>query len=213
MENKEIDVYGSLENWDVSQFVPVSDAGKCFYGGYQKWLTEVGVSKFFADRSCGVTAATNLLVYLAHNNPKLSNLCNYNGNSKLDYNKFQKEIYDYFSPTIFGVPTINYTIKRIEQYSRKKGCPIKAVKNAKGWSAISVRDYISNGLNSGCPVLILTWKSDTSQLAMHWVTITRIFESDTGTKIVTSNWGDQRIYDFSKWVNDPHFYKGVVYFD
>ena len=212
MDNREILVYGTLENWDLGLFVPVIEADKCHYGGYQEWLTEAGVPKFYADRSCGVTAATNLLFYLATNKPGMSKLCDHLGDTKAEYNAFQKELFDFFSPSFFGVPTINYLIKRVEQYSQKKGAPLKAVQSAFVWSVDNVRAYITKGLNSGCPVLILTWKSDTSELAMHWVTITRIFESDTGTKIVTSNWGEKRIYDFAKWVVDPHYYKGVVYF-
>jgi hypothetical protein len=31
-------IYGSLDNWDYGDFVPVSVSGGVYYGGYQGWL-------------------------------------------------------------------------------------------------------------------------------------------------------------------------------
>ena len=52
-------VYGQLDDWDTGAFLPIKDdGGGIYYGGYQGWLTNVGVSEFYANRSCGVTAAS-----------------------------------------------------------------------------------------------------------------------------------------------------------
>lgn len=205
-------IIAALNKWDIGQFLPIKEGAKIYYGGYQEWLTELGIRKFFADRACGVTAASNLLCYLSMRYPELSVLFSQKSMEKSDFNSFQREIYDYFTPLIFGVPTIGKLIKVIEKYSRKKGKALKGVRPPTVWSVDNVKDYIITGLMNDSPVLILTWKSQTPQLAMHWVTITCLFEDGKDTMMVTSNWGEKRTYDFNKWVNAPNFYKGVVYF-
>lgn len=68
-------------------------------------------------------------------------------------------------------------------------------------------------LNKECPVLLLTWNSPIADLSTHWVTVTRIYNNGSATKIVTSNWAEKQIYDFSTWVNGSSIYKGVIYFE
>ncbi|MDR1766720.1 MAG: hypothetical protein LBR77_11780 [Lachnospiraceae bacterium] len=78
----------ALRHWARGQFVPVVEYGDaantppdtrydppCYYGGYQSWLENVGVSHFIAERSCGVTAAANMLCYLAGEEGRFAPLC------------------------------------------------------------------------------------------------------------------------------------------
>ncbi len=217
--------YGSLKNWACGKFVPVVDAvtGKMYYGGHQRWLMDEGVSKFYSDRSCGVTAITNMLIYMAQNNPDKAKLFDKirGGQSdqiivnidKSDFNHFQKSVYKQILPAIWGVPTVFTIVERVQNFALKRGVKLKAVKKNRAWTESNIRDYIATGLNKNSPVLILTWNAQIPDLNMHWVTITRLFETDTGTKMVTSNWGNEQIFDFTAWVNGPSLHKDVIYFE
>ncbi len=217
--------YGALKNWEIGKFVPVVDVatGKAYYGGYQNWLMDEGVSQFYADRSCGVTAITNMLVYMAQNMPDKANLLSTTVKQsmdagiitikKSDYSALQKSVYKQIIPVVWGVPTIHTIVERVQNFALKRGVKLKAVKNSKTWSEPNIRDFIARGLNKNCPVLLLTWNTSITDLNLHWVTITRLFETETGTKMVTSNWGHKQIFDFSAWVNGPSLHKGLVYFE
>ena len=50
----------------LSEFVPVIDGDRTYYGGFQNSLERKNVSKFYRDRSCVVTAMTNVYFYLFH---------------------------------------------------------------------------------------------------------------------------------------------------
>ena len=215
-------VYGSLINWESGKFVPVV-AGRTYYGGHQRWLLDEGVSKFYSDRSCGVTAITNMLIYLAQNRPEKARLI---GNiqdhvtdinthliKKSDYSALQKSVYNRILPAIWGDPTVNTLTSRVQKFALDRGVSLKVVKYSKVWTEANVKAFIASGLNKNCPVLLLTWNSVIPDLKLHWVTVTRLYETETGTKMVTSNWGNMQTYDFTAWVNGSSFYRGVVYFE
>lgn len=206
-------VYGSLTNWDSGKFVPVSVSGGYYYGGYQGWLTDEGVSKFYADRSCGVTAASNMFHYIAKNVSGKSKLYDKSGITKSNFSSFQKDVYGYISPAIWGIPTLETMISRVEAFASAKGVSLKATKSSASWTKTNVRTYVGSGLNKQSPVLLLTWNSPIPDLSMHWVTVTRLYNSGSGVKMVTSNWAEKQIYDFSTWVNGSSLYKGVIYFE
>ena len=50
-------------------FVPVVRGSEKYYGGHQEWLKHEGLSKFFRDRACVVTAFTNTFFYLFRKGP------------------------------------------------------------------------------------------------------------------------------------------------
>lgn len=213
---------GSLINWESGKFVPVVDVatGRAYYGGHQRWLLDEGVSKFYSDRSCGVTAITNMLVYLAQNSPEKvsligNNVTNINSLSikKSDYSAIQKSVYNRIMPAIWGVPTVNTITSRVQNYATIRGVTLKVVKYSKIWSEGNVKAFIANALNKNRPVLLLTWNSVIPDLKLHWVTVTRLYETETGTKMVTSNWGNMQTYDFNVWVNGSSLHRGVVYFE
>ena len=215
-------VYGSLINWESGKFVPVV-AGRTYYGGHQRWLLDEGVSKFYSDRSCGVTAITNILVYLAQNRPEKARLIgniqdhvkdiNTHCIKKSDYSALQKSVYNRILPAIWGVPTVNTLTSRVYKFALERGVSLKVVKYTKVWTEANVKAFIATGLNKNSPVLLLTWNSVIPDLKLHWVTVTHLYETETGTKMVTSNWGNMQTYDFNTWVNGSSFYRGVVYFE
>jgi hypothetical protein len=210
-------VFGSLINWENGKFVPVVElaTGRTYYGGHQRWLLDEGVSKFYSDRSCGVTAITNMLIYLAQNRPEKVRLTDINTQhiKKSDYSALQKSVYNRILPAIWGVPTVTTIATRVQKFALDRGVPLKVVKYSKGWSEANVKAFIASGLNKNCPVLLLTWNSVIPDLKLHWVTVTHLYETETGTKMVTSNWGNMQTYDFTAWVNGSSFYRGVVYFE
>lgn len=206
-------VYGTLTNWDSGKFVPVSISGGYYYGGFQGWLTDEGVSQFYANRSCGVTAASNMFHYMAKNVSGKSKLYDKPGITKANFSSFQRDVYDYISPAVWGVPTLDTMISRVESFASAKGVSLKATKSSASWTETNVRNYVAGGLNKQSPVLLLTWNSPIPDLSMHWITVTRLYDSGSGTKMVTSNWAEMQTYDFSTWVNGSSVYKGVIYFE
>ena len=62
---------------------------------------------------------------------------------------------------------------------------LKATRSSSAWSEVNVRKYIATGLNKESPVLLLTWNSPIPDLEQHWVTVTRIYDAGSGTKMVT----------------------------
>ena len=90
---------------------------------------------------------------------------------------------------------------------------LKATRSSSAWSEVNVRKYIATGLNKESPVLLLIWNSPIPDLEQHWITVTRIYDAGSGTKMVTSNWAGKEIYDFPTWVNGGSLYKGVIYFE
>lgn len=218
-------VYGSLINWKSGKFVPVVDVatGRTYYGGHQRWLLDEGISKFYSDRSCGVTAITNMLLYMAQNRPEKVRLIDKNKDlvtdknapriKKSDYSALQKSVYNRILPAIWGVPTVNTLTSRVQKFALERGVSLKVVKYNKVWTEANVKAFIATGLNKNSPVLLLTWNSVIPDLKLHWVTVTHLYETETGTKMVTSNWGNMQTYDFNTWVNGSSFYRGVVYFE
>lgn len=176
-------------------------------------MTSEGISQFYADRSCGVTAAANMLCYMADNVSGMSDLYTQSGISKAQFNAFQRDVYDYLSPAIWGVPTLDALIDGVEDYATDQGVDLTATRSSASWTETNVRSYIAGGLNKESPVLLLTWNSPIADLSMHWVTITRIYDGGSGVKLVTSNWAEKQTYDFSTWVNGSSLYKGVIYFE
>lgn len=244
------EVYGSLSDWDLHQFVPVSIEAGNFYGGRQSWLPEVGVSKFYANRACGVTALANAFYYMAQhlagkrnlydkkltadkekgsidcdrmldrieNNPgnnkssERSNITTKVVLSKDEFNDFQREIYDYLRPAIWGLPIASTLIKRALAFARDRGVELE-VRRPDFWREDDIRDFIAQALNRNRPVMLLTWYSSQRDLRMHWVTVTRLYDQGQRTMMVTSNWGQMKTYDFSVWVNEFSIYKDLVCFE
>lgn len=211
-QNSITTVYGSLDYWDYGGFVPVSVSGGVYYGGYQGWLTDEGISEFWANRSCGVTAASNTFHYMSKHVYGKSNLYTKAGITKGEFSDFQREVYDYISPAIWGIPTLSSMISQVEEYAASRNVPLTAYLDGSSWNATNVRNYIAGGLNIERPVMLLTWNSPIPDLSNHWVTVTRIYDVGSSIKILTSNWAGKTEYDFLTWVNGSSVYKGVIYF-
>ncbi len=177
------------------------------YGGYQGWLTAAGVSKFFADRACGVTAACNMLAYLSRR-PGMEGLWPHDLTAN-GFNAAQKELYGYLKPRPWGIFTVGKLIRGVERYARDRGVPLRAVRRGR----IAMQDYIADGLSRDCPVLLLTWNTPIRELRFHWVTATRLYDGGDGVKVVTSNWAKRKEYDFRAWMEGRSLHRGAVWFE
>ena len=138
----------SLLNWTT--FVQVDNT---YYGGDQDWLTNAGVSQFYADRSCGVTAAANALCYIAKSNSTKSKLYNKSSTSYVNFRTHMKEVYDYLTLAVWGIPTINIMKTRVESFAQSRGVSLKGVLSSSIWTITNVASYIKTGLNANSPVL------------------------------------------------------------
>lgn len=208
-------VYGKLDDNAVGDFIPIPRGnGEYYYGGYQDWLTDEGITQFYADRSCGVTAASNMMYYLATHVPGKAALYNQTGSlTKAKFNAFQRSVFNYLNPSIIGVPTLNSLINGVEEYAESRNVSLSPVRSSASWSLVTIRDYISAGLNSECPVLVLNWYSAIPDLNLHWVTVTSLYGDNITIYMVTSNWGEREVYDFPTWVNSGGINQGLIYFE
>jgi hypothetical protein len=205
-------VYGKLKNWDTGSFLPISDGSGIYYGGWQGWLTSEGVSQFYADRSCGVTASSNALCYMARHDPKMARLYDKPDLGKKSFSQFQKEVFDVLSPQAWGIPTVDALASRVSKFAETRGVKLAPRVQDQAWRIENVRPYLSSALNLDKPVLLLTWNSPIKDLGMHWITVCAYFK-DGSEKIIASNWGAKTVYDFSVWFSGNSLYKGLVYFE
>ena len=213
-QTREEITYGELDDRTVGSFIPIPDSnGGYYYGGYQGWLTEQGVSQFYANRSCGVTAAANVMYYMATHVSGKSALYNQTGSlTKAKFNTFQKSVYNYLNPSIIGVPTLNAMINGVVDYAESRNVTLTPITSPASWTHSNVRNYMSAGLNAESPVLVLNWNSPIADLDWHWVTVTKLYGDNVSMYMVTSNWGERETYDFNTWVDGSSVYKGTIYF-
>ena len=204
----------SLTKWQQGSFVNVGS----YYGGYQDWLHSQlsgarQVSQSYADRACGVAAANNVAIYLAQNMSGKSNLYNKGSLTIANCTENMRDIYDYITPAVWGIPDINTLKSKFESFASSRGVSLPGSKSSNGWNKTTVIQYISGGLNANSPVLLLTWNTPISELSQHWVTITRLFKDTTGANLMTtSNWGSMKTYNFDTWFDAGSIYQGVIYF-
>jgi hypothetical protein len=205
-------VYGKLKDWDTGAFLPITEGTGIYYGGWQGWLTSEGVSQFHADRSCGVTASSNALCYLAKHDPQKAKLYTKPDLSKKSFSQHQNDVFEYVTPAAWGVPTVDALADRVVKFAQSRGVKLTPRIQDKPWKIENVRPYMTSALNLNKPVLLLTWNSPIKDLGMHWITVTAYFKDGT-EKILTSNWGAKTIYDFTTWFEGKSLYKGLVYFE
>lgn len=207
--------YESVQLSDYYDFVEVYEGSTTYYGGDQDWLHEKNyISEFWANRSCGVTAASNVAHYYSKNKSGKGNLYQ---ESSLHIDKFTKhmnDVYEYLTPAVWGIPGIDTMITRFERFADSRGVELNGVRDSSSWTLDNVSDYIKRGLSNDCPVMMITWNTSIPELKYHWVTITRYYKSPTGRKVYVSNWGNKKSYSLDAWYEDfDSSYKGVIYFE
>lgn len=188
-------------------FVPVVRGNEKYYGGHQEWLKHEGLSKFFRDRACVVTAFTNTFFYLFRKGPVDFDY----------YNKVQYEFYKRLRPKVNGVPTAKSLLKRIDiinhaldlnlSYRLLEGNMIKKI------SLGQMISFINDGLAHDTPVILINWLSkNIDVMSHHGICITEMNEKAGKHQIVVSSWGRRHSFYLEDFYNQQRTYTGMIYF-
>lgn len=188
-------------------FVSVIRDNEKFYGGHQEWLKYLGLSKFFRDRSCVVTAFTNCFFYLYKNGPV----------DFETYNKTQYEFYKRIRPKANGVPTAKSLLRRIDIINHALGLNLSyrilegnLIKRPSLGQMIS---FIKEGLAKDTPVIFINWLSrDIDIMSHHGLCITEMNEKDGRHEVVVSSWGRRHTFYLEDFYKQARTYTGLIYF-
>ena len=198
-----------LKRSRLGEFVPVMDKNKTLYGGYQNMLKDMGVSKFYRDRACVVTAFTNTYLYL------------FRPFEKFDFNEFNDYQYWFFKilkPKVYGIPTarvLDFKLNRIRKsYHLNLKSHILEDTFLRRKSMDEIIDFISQALNKDLPVIFFNLLSKNIDLmSHHGVTITELKEKEDDYILTISSWA--RVYKISlkEFLKQNRTYTGFIYFD
>lgn len=190
-----------------NDFVPVIRDSEKFYGGHQEWLKYLGLSKFFRDRSCVVTAFTNCFFYLYKNGPVDFDT----------YNKTQYEFYKRIRPKANGVPTAKSLLKRVDiiNHALGLGLSYRILEGnlMKRLSLVQMISFINEGLAKDTPVILINWLSkDIDIMSHHGLCITEMNVKDGRHEVVVSSWGRRHTFYLEDFYNQARTYTGLIYF-
>lgn len=188
---------------DYKSFVTIDDT---YYGGDQTWLfNEKHISKFWANRACGLVAVSNTLSYLSRSE--------YPPHTRQSFTNYAMKLYPFIKPKVYGIPTVSSMIKSLKKYASSKNWILTPIALIKPTNITTVVTYIKNALDQDYPIMMVTLNTKTRGLKYHWVTITGYYKNSLGENfILTSNWGKQEIYSLDQWVGERSFYKGLLWF-
>lgn len=190
-------------------FVPIRENGKLLYGGYQNMLEKKGVVKFYRDRSCVVTAFTNVYLYLFRND-KIFDFD--------DYNYYQYWFFKVLKPKIYGIPTariLDFKLNRLRNsYHLKLKSHILEDSPISRKSIEDIAKFINGGLSKDLPVIFFNWLSIKYDfMNHHGVTITELIKKDEDYILTLSSWA--RLYKISliDFLKQARTYTGFIYFE
>lgn len=190
------------------EFVPVIEKDKIYYGGFQNLLERKNVSKFYRDRSCVVTAMTNVYFYLFHKERELP----------IDlYNEYHYYFFKSLRPWANGVPTVKSLDRRLDRVREDFGISLESKTLTE--TMINKRPlakkiaFIEEALDKDSPPIIINWLSnDINVMKHHGVCITELNRVCDKHEVVVSSWG--RVYRFILEDFERQFrtYTGLIYF-
>ncbi|WP_306483994.1 hypothetical protein [Anaerococcus sp.] len=190
------------------EFVPVIDGDRTYYGGFQNLLERKNVTKFYRDRSCVVTAMTNVYFYLFHRKREIP----------MDlYNEYHYYFFRSLRPWANGVPTAKSLDRRLDRVREDFG--IKLESKTLTETMVNKRPlkkkiaFIEEALEKDSPPIIINWLSnDIKVMKHHGVCITELNRVGDKHEIVVSSWG--RVYRFILEDFERQFrtYTGLIYF-
>lgn len=189
-------------------FVPVIKNGSKYYGGHQEWLKYEGLSKFFRDRACVVTAFTNVFFYLFRKGPVDFD----------DYNKVQFEFYKRLRPKANGVPTAKALLRRIDiiNHVLNLGLSYRMIEGrlTKRLSLNEMIDFINEGLKKDSPVILINWLSkDVDIMSHHGLCITEMNEKNGKHEVVVSSWARRHKFYLEDFYKQRRTYTGLIFFE
>lgn len=190
------------------EFVPVVDGDRTYYGGFQNSLERKNVTKFYRDRSCVVTAMTNVYFYLFHRNRELP----------MDlYNEYHYYFFRSLRPRANGVPTVKSLDRRLDRVREDFGISLESKTLTE--TMVNKRPltkkiaFIEEALAEDSPPIIINWLStDIKVMKHHGVCITELNRVGDKHELVVSSWG--RVYRFILEDFERQFrtYTGLIYF-
>lgn len=192
---------------DSKNFVPVRKDSKIYYGGHQEWLKEKGLSKFFRDRSCVVTAFTNVYFYLFKKGEV----------SFEDFNSAQYYFYRKIRPKANGVPTASSLNKRLDIINHQLGLNLRSyILEENFFKKVSLDrkiKFIEEGLSKDSPVILINWLSkEISLTSHHGITITKIEKKAAKNEILASSWARPYRFFLEDFERQLRTYTGLIYF-
>lgn len=184
-----------------------------YYGGDQAWLFNEGyISKFQANRSCGVVAASNVFHYMSKYNSKIKLNQDYGNISKESFLENTMLIYKFIRPRLYGIPTVGVMKRGLKKFGKSINGEIKTYELINPSNTIETINFISKGIANNNPIMMITWNTKIKNLNNHWVTITGYYKTISGEHfVVTSNWGRKESFSIDKWLEHKSFYKGLFY--
>lgn len=188
---------------DYNSFVQIDQK---YYGGDQDWLHESNqISKFWADRSCGVIAASNVLYHMSEIEQRPI--------TKKDYITFATSVYRSIRPRVYGIPTVSMMKRRLGKLANANNVKLTTYSLINPTNTRETVDYIKEGLRQNCPIMLVTWKTHIHDLVYHWVNITGYYKTlDNKHYAVLSNYGKRDVISIDQWVEEWSIYKGLLYF-
>lgn len=211
------------------EFVKITENNASFYGGAQSWFSD----KFSVNGGCGVTAAANILAYLAASDEKYKALYPYGSLEKSEFLKFMEELCGYVKiRNFFGFPLGVWGKKRLEKgvinYAKKRGVNLSAVKFNGRMSFSDAEGYIKTALSKNLPVAMLIGfnkrmksveyaypnkNAFRGSFERHWVTITELCEKNGKTVVKVSSWGAFAYIDLRDFIDGERVYSALTYFE
>ena len=193
---------------ESNYFVPVLKEGKTYYGGHQEWLKELGLSKFFRDRACVVTAFTNVYFYMFEK-------------GFIDfktYNDMQYKFYRRLRPKANGVPTASSLLKRIRIINHQMGLNLSyRILEENVLKKVSLEKkiaFIEEGLAKDSPVIFINWLSrDIDVMSHHGLVITEMNKKNDKHELVVSSWGRRHTFYLEDFDKSLRTYTGLIYFE
>lgn len=198
-----------LKRSKLGEFVPVVENGKTYYGGHQDDLKYRGVSKFYRDRSCVVTAFTNTYLYLYRPGEVFS---------LEEYNDYQYWFYKVLRPKIYGIPSAKVLDLKVNRLRDDYYLNLKAhflpdsLVCRKNMGKIV--DFIKEGLSKDCPVFFFNWAgSKVRPMTHHGVIITEIEDKADDYLLTLSSWGRRYVISLKDFLKQFRTYTGFMYFE
>lgn len=198
-----------LKNSEVGKFVPIRVPQGIYYGGFQNSLGDMGVSKFYRDRSCVVTAFTNTYLYLYHKDKTFS---------LEEYNTYHYEFFKQLRPHANGVPTALALDRRSKRIISDRNLDVKShlIEDFlfKKKSKEKKIDFINEALSRDLPVIFINWVSNNVKVMRHHgVTITECNNMGDYHELVISSWGNLYRVNFEVFEKQFRTYSGLIYFE
>lgn len=212
IENFDLPIIDEVYLRDYKKFIKIDNT---YYGGNQSWLfRENYISKFKADRSCGVIAASNVFHYMSRDNYNIKTDQEDGNVSKDNFLFYSMGIYKFIRPRIYGIPTVYIMDKGLKKFAKSVNLEMKSYKLINPSNKLETIQFIKKAMVSNRPVMMITWNTKVENLKNHWVTITGYYKNVLGENfVVTSNWASKEVFSLNKWLDNKSFYKALLYFD